>query len=92
MDWEKTFANDVTDKGLISKIWKQLLQFTNKKANNSVEKKPEDVNRPFSEDDTQRASRHMKRCSILLIMANPNYHEVAPHTGQNRHYQKVYKE
>ena len=31
-EWEKIFANDVTDKGLISKIYKQLMQFYIKKA------------------------------------------------------------
>ena len=39
--WEKIFANDVTDKGLISKIYKQLKQL---KSNNNNNKKPKQLN------------------------------------------------
>ena len=57
-EWEKIIANETTDKGLISKIYKQLLQLNARKRNNLIKKWEKDLNRHFSKEDIEMANKN----------------------------------
>ena len=91
-EWEKIIANETTGKGLISKIYKQLIQLNARKTNNPIKEWGKDLKRHFSKEEIKMANKHMKRCSAPLIIRGVQIKSTVRYHGQNGQHQKVYKQ
>ena len=69
----ESISDYATGKGLISQVYKQLIELNIRKANSPMRKCAEDLNRHFSKRNIQIANRHMKRCLMPLVIKDANH-------------------
>jgi hypothetical protein len=67
-EWEKIFASYSSDKGLISRIYRELKKLSPQRINTPVKKWAHELNREFSKEEEQMASKYMKKCSSTLVI------------------------
>jgi hypothetical protein len=67
-EWEKIFSSYTSDKGLITRIYRELKKLNSPKINETIKKWATEHNRTFSKEEIQMAKKHMKKCLPSLAI------------------------
>jgi hypothetical protein len=67
-EWEKIFASYISDKGLITRIYRELKKLNSPKINEQIKKWTTELNRTFSKEEIQMAKKHIEKCSLSLAI------------------------
>jgi hypothetical protein len=80
-EWEKIFASYTSDKGLITRIYRELKKLNSPKINEPIKKWASELSRIFSKEEIQMAKKHEKMLTISSYKgnANQNYTKIPPH-------------
>jgi hypothetical protein len=83
---ERILTNPKSDRGQISKIYKELKKLNSRNSSNLIKTSGSELNKEFSTGEYRRAEEHLKKMFNILDHhgnANQNNSEIPPHTSQN---------
>jgi hypothetical protein len=82
-DGKKIFTNPTSDRGVITKVYKELKKLGSKKPNNPIKNGLQILNIEFSTEEDQMAKKHLRKCSTSLVIGcNENNPEMLLYTNQ----------